>query len=53
MNQVLQLQIDIFCTDICESVRSWNVDEIVNNPLNREHINNLICLYDVNGNKIT
>lgn len=47
--QVLQLQIDIFCTDICESVRSWNVTEHINN----EHINTLICLYDVYDNKIT
>jgi hypothetical protein len=44
-NKTLQLQIDIFCIDIYESVRSWDIDEVENN-------NTLICLYDVYGNKV-
>ena len=48
-NQTLQLQIDIFCTDVCESVRLWSDNENIND----EHLNSLISLYDVNGNKVT
>jgi len=48
INKVLQLQIDVFCNDICESVRLWNKEEGVN----KEYQNTLIYLYDVYDNKI-
>ncbi|WP_439503314.1 hypothetical protein [Methylophaga sp.] len=41
---ILQLSIDIFCSDVCEAVRKWEID-VINNQEIQGRIQNLIKIY--------
>lgn len=48
MNTSLQLQVDIFCRDICESVHKW----IADNSFSNGELDSFLTITDVNGNPI-
>lgn len=55
MNQkgtALQLQIDIFCNDICKAVTKWNESEVTGNEEYQERTKSLLTIYDHHGNII-
>lgn len=55
MNQsgaVLQLQIDIFCKDICQAVKEWYKSEVPGNEEYQERTKSLLRIYDFQGNVI-
>lgn len=47
LNQIggaLQMQIDVFCRDVCDAVESW-MDDVVNETAIQERIGNLIRIH--------
>lgn len=50
-NGVLQLSIDIFCTDICDAATQWWGSEGANAPI-RSRAEELIKIYDILSNEI-
>lgn len=51
LNNVLQMQIDIFCKDIAAAVDIWNKEAAQNNPDIQLRIENLIRIYPVESLK--
>ncbi|GAI41043.1 unnamed protein product, partial [marine sediment metagenome] len=47
LNDVLQMQIDIFCDDIAKAVDDWYEKKAKNNPEIQQRIKNLIEVYPV------
>ncbi|MFH0887680.1 MAG: hypothetical protein V1871_00530 [Planctomycetota bacterium] len=45
LNNILQMQIDIFCTDIADAVDYWNGNIAKNNPDIQSRINKLMQIY--------
>jgi hypothetical protein len=48
--RVLQLQIDIFCNDLCDSVNDWMRTEVSSNTDYQDRISKLLVIYDQNNN---
>lgn len=51
LNNVLQMQIDIFCIDIADAVDIWNEKIAKNNPDIQSKINELIQIYPIESLK--
>lgn len=49
VNNALQLQIDIFCGEVCQSVVLWH-QEAMANPEIRPRLENLLVIHDFEGN---
>ena len=47
-NNALQLQVDIFCRDICSSVHQWLAD----NTFSNGEFDSFLTITDINGNPI-
>jgi hypothetical protein len=50
MNQAtnkLQLQVDIFCQDVCDGVREWMNREPGEDPTVNERLNSLLQVYSI------
>jgi hypothetical protein len=45
-NNNLQLQVDLFCTDILEGVRHW-IEDIRTNPVKQSALNNLLKISQI------
>ena len=48
-NDILQLQVDIFCIDICSAVEEWFCDVVEGNPELENRIESLITVHDSSG----
>lgn len=48
MNNALQLQVDVFCRDICSSVHQWLAD----NSFSNGEFDSFLTITDVNGNRV-
>ncbi len=51
LNNVLQMQIDVFCKDIAEAVDIWNEKIAKNNPDIQSRIDSLIQIYPIESLK--
>jgi len=48
-NNSLQLQVDVFCRDVCSGVNEW----LESNSFSNGELNSLLTVSDFHGNPIT
>lgn len=51
-NEVLQLQVDLFCNDICSAVKQWSSEVVAGNEEIESRMQNLLEVHDSSGGVI-